>query len=156
MIPFAKRAEERFKAKIIFPINPDDCWEWFGGRGESGHGRVYYQGKIIQAHHLSWILYKGPIPIGLWVLHKCDNPPCVNPDHLWLGTHRDNMDDAKAKKRMHNPGRSHRTVCSRGHTYTSETTKWYRGWRYCIPCTKINRRARTLRARTLAAGSGTK
>lgn len=74
---------------------PDECWPWTGRRGGRGYGRVGSCG----AHRLAWELTNGAIPAGLWVLHRCDNPPCVNPSHLWLGTHADNMADMRAKGR---------------------------------------------------------
>jgi hypothetical protein len=81
------------------------CWVWLGRKYPNTYGRIGYMGSEICAHRLSWILHKGPIPYGLWVLHKCDNPQCVNPDHLFLGTHRDNEDDKVRKGRqMHAEG----------------------------------------------------
>jgi len=78
----------------------DSCWIWTGGILQSGgYGYVTYLGNDFRAHRLSWILHKGEIPKGFEVCHKCDNPPCVNPAHLFLGTHNDNMRDMKQKKR---------------------------------------------------------
>lgn len=78
----------------------DGCWEWQGSKDKKGYGRVHLRrGVKINAHRLSWEINKGLIPDGLWVLHHCDNPICVRPDHLFLGTHQDNMDDMKAKER---------------------------------------------------------
>ena len=87
----------------------DDCWVWTGGLYEGGYGNfLYYTGKNIGAHRYSWIYHYGEIPQGLQVLHKCDNPPCVNPEHLFLGTHQDNMDDMMAKDRQqHSHGEDH-------------------------------------------------
>lgn len=67
------------------------------------YGHLSYQGKHWAAHRLSWTIANGPIPDGVQVLHHCDNPPCVRPDHLFLGTIGDNIRDAAAKGRMH-PG----------------------------------------------------
>lgn len=75
------------------------CWLWQGYKLRSGYGRVMYLGRNYTTHRLSWALTNGPIPDGLWVLHKCDNPPCVRPDHLFLGTRQDNVDDMVAKRR---------------------------------------------------------
>lgn len=74
----------------------DGCWLWTGAIGSGGYGR--FLGEA--AHRWSYEQAYGPIPDGLWVLHRCDNPPCVRPDHLFLGTHQDNMDDMEQKGRQ--------------------------------------------------------
>lgn len=76
-----------------------DCWEWTGARSHGGYGKVGYGGRSFGAHRCSWELSWGPIPDGLWVLHKCDNPPCVNPAHLFLGDAAANTQDMLAKGR---------------------------------------------------------
>ena len=77
-----------------YRINKDTgCWQWRGPRAAFGYGRVRHNGKYIPAHRLVYQLYNGPIPEGMVVRHKCDNPPCVNPDHLELGTPLDNVKD---------------------------------------------------------------
>ncbi len=76
------------------------CWEWIGCRDKNGYGKTRDADKShIRTHRVSWILHNGPIPEGLWVLHRCDNPPCVRPDHLWLGTAKDNSEDMFKKGR---------------------------------------------------------
>lgn len=77
----------------------DGCWEWQGGRFRAQYGRHVSSGPLSQAHRASWIFFNGPIPSGLFVCHRCDNPPCCNPDHLFLGTHQDNMVDCLRKGR---------------------------------------------------------
>ena len=77
-----------------------DCWPWLGPKDRDGYGRLTYQGRRMHsAHRLSWKLANGPIPKGMCVCHRCDNPPCCNPAHLWLGTNQDNMDDKVSKGR---------------------------------------------------------
>lgn len=80
--------------------NPSDCWEWGGARDRRGYGRLNILGKTALAHRISWEAFRGPIPDGLHVCHSCDNPPCINPAHLFLGTDRDNIRDAAAKNRL--------------------------------------------------------
>lgn len=83
-----------------------DCIEWMGSRIHDGYGRVKVGGKSFRVHRRVWALLSGPIPDGIDVLHSCDNPPCCNPDHLFLGTNQDNVDDRTAKGR-HSSGAAH-------------------------------------------------
>lgn len=76
-----------------------DCWEWTAGVTPDGYGKMRIEGVDRLAHRIAWEEFVGPIPDELWVLHRCDNPPCCNPDHLWLGTHLDNMQDMARKGR---------------------------------------------------------
>lgn len=75
------------------------CWEWSGAKIPKGYGQLGFLGKHTYAHRVSWELCFGKIPQGLCVLHKCDNPPCVNPKHLFLGTIADNNRDMFRKNR---------------------------------------------------------
>jgi len=93
---------DRFWAKVDMP-DPIECWEWQGMKkpGWGGYGLFWFDGTSQnKAHRTAWNLIYGDIPDGLGVLHTCDNPSCVNPLHLWLGTQRDNRLD------MENKGRS--------------------------------------------------
>lgn len=99
----------------------DTCWLWFGTTYEAGYGQYSYENKIQSAHRVSWQMHYGPIPEGLIVCHKCDVPQCVNPDHLFLGTHKTNAEDRESKGRSNYDIRKRRqpgTHCSKGHELT--------------------------------------
>lgn len=95
---------ERFWARV-HRAEGDVCWLWTGARYPKGYGKVALprangSPQVLDgAHRVAWLLTHGPVPAGLWVLHRCDNPPCCRPGHLFLGTHADNMRD------MHEKGR---------------------------------------------------
>ena len=82
--------------KRVKKVFGDGCWEWLGGKRRKGYGA--YRGYI--ASRFAWMIWCGEIPEGLDVLHKCDNPGCVRPNHLFLGTDKDNHEDAISKGRM--------------------------------------------------------
>jgi hypothetical protein len=88
----------RFWSKVA---KGDGCWEWQGERHAKGYG-VFYprKRKKVRASRLAYVLTHGPIPDGMQVLHRCDNPPCCNPAHLFHGTNSDNVADALSKGRM--------------------------------------------------------
>jgi len=100
-----KPLKERFLAKT--DKTGSGCWNWTGFVGTTGYGELAVDGKKARAHRVAYELFKGKITNldgsdsrGTCVMHICDNPLCVNPDHLVLGTHKDNMDDKKQKGRF--------------------------------------------------------
>lgn len=92
----------RFWSKVK---KTDTCWVWTAGTSSNGYGQFHYQGRGLRAHRFSYALQYGEIPEGMDVLHKCDNPPCVRPDHLFAGTNLDNTQDMLAKGRRKGGGR---------------------------------------------------
>lgn len=134
-----KPIEERFWDKV----NKDTesgCWEWRSSIRGNGYGAFFTHlqpegRKCHGAHRYSWELVNGAIPEGLWVLHKCDNRICVNPDHLFLGDRTDNMRDCAAKGRVSTIGKSRQTHCKHGHEYTPDNTYINpQGHRRCKTC----------------------
>ncbi len=91
--------KQRFLKKID-ASNASGCWVWNANRHRQGYGKFKINNKDVSAHRASWILYIGEIPLGMLVCHKCDNPPCVRPDHLFLGTAKDNSRDRDNKGRL--------------------------------------------------------
>ena len=80
----------------------DGCWIWQGQTDRDGYGRTWYKGRgSLSTHRLFYEVWTGPIEPGKLIMHSCDNPPCVNPEHLIQGTHKDNMADAKNKGRKY-------------------------------------------------------
>lgn len=77
----------------------DECWPWMLSLGSKGYGQVRQGGRIVRAHRVAWELTNGPVPDGLWVLHSCDNRPCCNTAHHFLGDHDANMADMMSKGR---------------------------------------------------------
>jgi hypothetical protein len=110
---FNVQLPERFTSKIEVDNN-SGCWNWTACKDDHGYGRINTRssGKYVywKAHRYAWTMVNGEIPKGMIILHKCDNPPCVNPDHLRIGTYKDNSQDMVQKGRgkiVHYRGEKH-------------------------------------------------
>lgn len=138
---------ERFFNKVA--KRDSGCWEWTGClRGKTGYGAIKSNGKTMDTHRFSYELHKGAIPEGLLVCHTCDNRLCVNPDHLFLGTYKENYDDAVAKGRIKPNLNQHLIIHPSRSAYK-------RGCR-CDECKKIKRdQARVYRASKALSKKGT-
>ena len=121
-----KSSGDRFWPKVQ---KGDGCWEWTGSRDRRGYGQFSFERHPVLAHRMAYYLTYGPFEGS--VLHACDNPPCVRPDHLHLGTQKDNMGEASQRGRIYNLRKTH---CGNGHPYDEENTRWYDGRRYCRAC----------------------
>ena len=102
---YSTSLEERFWSKVD-KKGEDECWNWLGHIRDDGYGWAAYKGHIL-AHRLSWIINKGEIPEDKDVLHRCNNPTCVNPNHLYLGTQIENI------KQRNDEGRTNRPIGER-------------------------------------------
>lgn len=94
--PISERDKKRFEIRVK---KTEGCWEWLATKHEKGYGAFAYRNAMVRAHRFSYFMHFGPIPLGLEVCHHCDNPGCVRPDHLFLGTHHENMKDMSKKGR---------------------------------------------------------
>lgn len=140
----------RFTAKLQ---REGECLVFTGSCNEHGYGRIYFAGGLMKAHRFAWITAFGPIPAGLHVLHHCDNPPCCNPEHLFLGTHQDNMADMDSKDRGGGAAERRRTHCPSGHPYDEANTVRIPSRpnaRYCRECRAASIRKRNAKRRKSA------
>jgi ribosomal protein L34 len=141
----AATVAERFWPKVE---KTDGCWLWTGSLIWCGYGSFHVGGKQLYAHRVAWEIAYGPIPEGQHVCHHCDNRRCVRLAHLFLGTQRDNLRDASAKKRL---WMNQRTHCPQGHTYEGSNLRIRPdGFRECRRCRYgrelIRRRKRRMEA----------
>ena len=137
--------KDRYWAKVAPPREPGGCREWRAARNKKGYGKFIASRsdpttpRTRYSHRIAWILAYGPIPRGMWVLHHCDNPPCCEATHLFLGTTEDNQRDSSAKGRTRN-GSYYKTHCPRGHEYAKTAYEGY-GVRVCRICKREQAKA---------------
>ena len=125
--------DQRFE-NLYLPEPNGGCFLWIGSCAK-GYGRFSVGGHLIKATRYAWEQANGPIPNGMLVCHRCDNPPCVNPRHLFIGSMLDNMRDQGAKGRNY---WKNKTECKHGHPYTEGNTGVKRnGKRFCRTCDRI-------------------
>ena len=130
---------ERFYNRFF--ENDNGCWIWIGAKQHS-YGKMRFMMKDVRAHRASWMIHFGEIPEGMSVLHRCDTPLCVNPNHLFLGTQQENMADKVAKGRIGNTALHNRikTHCPQGHELSGDNLYTHKNGRYCRACRSIQNR----------------
>lgn len=137
-----------FWAKVDQSGGPDACWPWTATLLHNGYGQMGWNGRHERAHRIAHMIAIGPIPPGLYVLHRCDNRPCCNPNHLTVGTQRENIRDMLAKGRgnhargerngMHtHPERRARGARSGAHTHPECLLRGERNGSALLNCTKV-------------------
>lgn len=129
--------EQRFWNKVQ---KTDGCWIWTGYRNKAGYGMFMMPDRVHLAHRVAWMFAYGAIPEGMQVCHHCDNPACVRPDMLFLGTNADNQRDSVRKGRHCSSKKTH---CPKGHPYSADNT-YMPSWneRQCRICKRENKRNR--------------
>lgn len=147
---FDARTIERFWSHVE---KTDGCWNWTSARSKCGKGYGVFNAndKSLGAHRVSFEIANGPIPSGLHVLHSCDNKICVRPDHLHLGTHKQNMEEAAERNRF-NPHYRGIQFCKWGHEFTPENTiiRSNGTGRKCRMCHRASVRKRKRKLRILS------
>lgn len=115
--------------KFVHPEPNSGCWLWLGTWCPKGYGTFYFRKRSFKAHRASWTLFRSEIPEGLYICHRCDNPPCVNPDHLFCGTHLDNNRDMMMKGRHADfPGSMNGNAIATEHDIIAIRQLAKRGW----------------------------
>jgi hypothetical protein len=125
---------QRFWDKVDDDAN--SCWLWTAAIGHNGYGRFWFDGRHVRAHRFAYELLVGPIPEGMELDHLCRVRHCVNPAHLEIVEHRENMLRGDTIVALN----SRKQACPRGHPFSPENTRVYRGRRHCRACARIHTR----------------
>ena len=143
---------ERFM-QYVEPVSECGCWLWVGHAVETDigpRGRFHFEGRNQWAPRVAMALFKKPLLPSELACHTCDVSLCVRPDHLFAGSHQDNIDDMRRKGRAYRPTVS-QAHCKRGHEFTAETTRWQYNrrngymYRQCVLCMQLTAQRRTRR-----------
>lgn len=157
-----ERVRERIMNRVVM-VTESGCWIWTSQQ-KGAYGVVKIDRRVRKVHRMSWEVHYGPIPDGVFVCHHCDVPLCVRPDHLFLGTHSDNMKDCAKKGRLKRPenkdamqarieARRAQTHCKNGHLLAGENLRIQHGkygpMRGCRTCINVWRREDYAKKRAL-------
>lgn len=148
--------DDKFWGKVR-KAGEDDCWEWEGSKNAHGYGTHYFRGTTWRAHRVAMVLSGANVEGGT-VCHHCDNPGCVNPKHLYVGTNATNVRDMWSRGRAAGPTADNaaKVYCKRGHLLMGRNIRVYRGMRTCRPCRlmdEIHQNALVWQAEVLAGTS---
>ncbi len=126
--------------KKIFSLKSEDsngCWNWLGAKNNKGYGYIRFRNTSLSSHRASFAAFRERLTNGLFACHRCDNPSCVNPEHLFSGTRKDNSEDMVIKGRQRKPKRN--SHCKIGHEYTPENEILHPvfGYQTCRICTNL-------------------
>ena len=135
---YIESVQARLKSRII--ISPSGCWLWQGAISSSGYGEISYEGTPSLTHRVSWLVFNGAIPDGRIICHTCDIRSCINPEHLFAGTYKENQQDSIRKGRAADHTPPAIAFCQRGHEFTSDNTYWRpEGRRMCRTCMRLRK-----------------